>query len=70
MTGAVSSRQVDCFVYRFALLRTLRDHFADGALREYLRAEACWRRIGGQQGSLLRKFGGQPARPQLRSEGA
>jgi YHS domain-containing protein len=27
---------------RFALLRVLGDHFADGALREHLRAEACW----------------------------
>src|SRR5215471_7430644 len=46
----LSSRQVDCLIYRFALLRTLRDHFADGALREHLRAETGWRRIAGQQG--------------------
>ena len=46
----LSSRQVDCLVYRFALLRTLGDHFADGALREHLRAEARGRRIAGQQG--------------------
>jgi hypothetical protein len=37
-------------VYRFALLRALGDHFADGALREHLRAEARWRRIAGEQG--------------------
>ena|SRR5215469_14783053 len=49
----LSSRQVDCLVYRFALLRTLRDHFADGALREHLRAETRWRRIAGQQRSHI-----------------
>jgi hypothetical protein len=40
-------------VYRFALLRTLGDHFADGALREHLRAEARWRRIACQQSSHI-----------------
>src|SRR5215469_6650677 len=45
----LGSRQVDCLVYRFALLRTLGNHFADGALREHLRAEARWRRIASQQ---------------------
>jgi hypothetical protein len=44
------SREVDGLVYRFALLRALGDHFADGALREHLRAEARWRRIAGEQG--------------------
>src|SRR5215469_5173216 len=52
-TLKLSSRQVDCLVYRFALLRTLGDHFADGALCEHLRAEARWRRIAGQQGGHI-----------------
>src|SRR5215471_4612401 len=49
----LSSRQVDCLVDRFALLCTLGDHFADGALSEHLRAEARWRRIAGQQGGHI-----------------
>jgi hypothetical protein len=49
----LSSRQVDCLVYRFALLRTLGHHFAYGALREHLRAEARWRRIASQQGGHI-----------------
>jgi hypothetical protein len=47
------SREVDGLVYRFALLRALGDHFADGALREHLRAEARWRRIAGEQGGHI-----------------
>jgi hypothetical protein len=49
----LSSREVDGLVYRFALLRTLGDHFADGALSEHLRAEACWRGITGEQGQSI-----------------
>ena len=41
--------ELDRLVYRFALLRALGDHFADGALREHLRAEARWRRIASEQ---------------------
>src|SRR5215469_1733155 len=52
-TLKLSSRQVDRLVYRFALLRTLGDHFADGALREHLRAKARWRRIASQQGGHI-----------------
>src|SRR5208282_2815314 len=46
----LTSREVDCLVYRFALLRALGDQFADGALCEHLRAEAGWRWITGKQG--------------------
>src|ERR1700720_3356905 len=42
--------ELDRLVNRFALLRALGDHFADRALREHLRAEACWCRIAGEQG--------------------
>src|ERR1700726_242293 len=41
--------ELDRLVYRFALLRALGDHFADGALREHLRAEACWRHERGRR---------------------
>src|SRR6202040_1746424 len=41
--------ELDRLVYRFALLRALGDHFADGALCEHLRAEARWRRIASEQ---------------------
>ena len=47
------SREVNGLVYRLALLRALGDHFADGALREHLRAEARWRRIAGEQGGHI-----------------
>ena len=45
--------ELDRLVYRFALLCALGDHFADGALREHLRAEARWRRIAGEQGGHI-----------------
>jgi hypothetical protein len=45
--------ELDRLVYRFALLRALGDHFADGPLREHLRAEACWRWIAGEQGGHI-----------------
>jgi hypothetical protein len=45
----VSSGEIDRRVDRFALLRTLGDHFADSVLREHLRADAGRRRIAGRQ---------------------
>jgi hypothetical protein len=40
--------ELDRLVYRFAPLRALGDHFADGPLREHLRAEVRWCRIASE----------------------
>src|ERR1700739_3152328 len=42
--------ELDRLVNRFLLLSALGNHFADRAVSEHLRAEACWGRIAGEQG--------------------
>src|SRR5271169_5669566 len=49
----LGSGELDSLIYRFALLRALGDHFADGALSEHLGAEARWCRIASKQGGHI-----------------